>query len=456
MENIKLTQYLYNYEEVKLSFIYSILTKQDILEVYYWFFELYYTNDDDQNDTLYNLIYQIYYDYYYSLNPEFETFINDNILIWENFKKKNYINNENNNNENNNNENKSKNINTKIIIEEPIFKIIINMHNLQHNYDLFIIRQIYNYQELCQTYIYNSKRKGRIPNYLKEYDTLYHNLFYWIANTKWVNICYYLKHILKKSNNHYYCYTYINNFCIKYFKKYDNDIIKYNNYYFNHQSYHAILTNIYKFTNLINIYDISKINFNNNNTNYLSPNIKHIQFIINHMNKYNDIPTNKDGETLTYKILSYKRLYYLYDIIGSFKLQRFNIDFNTYKKLHYYNWEYHASMTNIWKNRINKFNGKISNIDKKITFENHDDHDKFYNMYDYEFDEQPQIVQNLSLRNIIKLHPCDWINNIINKNYNIDIINYNIENINYINTKFNNQDKNDIINTFKEINLLTI
>ena len=41
MSKVILTRYLYIYDEVCLSFIYSLLKKQDINECYFWMFEMY-------------------------------------------------------------------------------------------------------------------------------------------------------------------------------------------------------------------------------------------------------------------------------------------------------------------------------------------------------------------------------------------------------------------------------
>lgn len=446
MSKLKLTQYLYNEEEVKLSFIYSILTKQDIKEVYYWLFELYYsyeewrTEEIDQTDdenTVFGLIWKVYYDYYYSLNPKFESYIRKKQTLWETNKRENQNN---------------KNIEYRGI-EDPIFYIIKNMHMMEHNANLFMIRQLYSYTDLCQTHIVKFKRKGRPPTYLKEYDTQYHDLFYWIFKKKWINICYYLKRLLNKEDiDTYTVYKNITTFCInemnindlkesKESKEICNQTL-YNVYIKTWQENkysdlnHFILKTIYHFMN-------ENININDNchktscKNIYVCPLKEDIELTIKHMTQFDDIPTNKEGKILTYKILSYKRIYPLYDEIGSFNLERFNMNHCEYKKLHYYNWEYYTSNIPIWKRRILKYNGKYCNKTQKVIFENDYDLENFYELYGYEFDEQSLQIQNLSLLEIKKLPSMNWVYGLYGDG-------------------LENQDKEDILNIFKEIRELVI
>lgn len=445
MSKLKLTQYLYNEEEVKLSFIYSILTKQDIREVYYWLFELYYSNEEwiqftpDQSDvySVFNLIWKLYYDYYYSLNPKFESYIRKKQILWEINKREN--------------ENKSDIKNQKI--EEPIFYILKNMYMLNHNCELFMIRQIYSFMDLCQTHMVRFKRKGRPPSYLKDYDKQYHDLFYWIMNKKWINICYYLKRILfhesigdNTNSNAYNVYKEIVKFCVHDVKVGSSENEKETLYEMHMNDWnvnkysdvnHFILKTIYNF---ICIESLNNIN-NTNKRVYVCPQNEDIDFTINHMTRLTDIPTNKQGEKLSYKILSYKRSYPLYDEIGSFKLERFNVSHSEYKNLHYYNWEYYASRSPIWARRISKYNGKFCNETNRLLFENDSDLENFYELYGYEFDEQSLQVQELSLLEIKKISSINWIDSIYSSIHN--------------SCKFYKED-NDILNMFKEIQHLVI
>lgn len=61
---------------------------------------------------------------------------------------------------------------------------------------------------------------------------------------------------------------------------------------------------------------------------------------------------------------------------------------------HYDNWLYYASKSPIWKNRIQKYKGRINEGSCEIVFDNEDNEEKFYNIYNYEPDEQSKEVQN--------------------------------------------------------------
>jgi len=51
-------------------------------------------------------------------------------------------------------------------------------------------------------------------------------------------------------------------------------------------------------------------------------------------------------------------------------------------------WDYYASFSPIWKERIEDHNGKIDDVVKRIIFDNDDDQEEFYDRYGYEPDEQ--------------------------------------------------------------------
>ena len=59
----------------------------------------------------------------------------------------------------------------------------------------------------------------------------------------------------------------------------------------------------------------------------------------------------------------------------------------------YDNWLYYASKSPIWYKRICKYNGVVDHTQKIVIFDNIDNEEKFYNMYNYEPDEQPLDVQ---------------------------------------------------------------
>ena len=51
-------------------------------------------------------------------------------------------------------------------------------------------------------------------------------------------------------------------------------------------------------------------------------------------------------------------------------------------------WDYYASFSPVWKERIEDHNGKIDDVKKRIVFDDEDDQEEFYDRYGYEPDEQ--------------------------------------------------------------------
>ena len=63
------TQYLYIKEEVRIALLVSILNKSD--DAIFWAYELYYSGFKDE---LLKLIWKIYYDFFATLNPAYESY----------------------------------------------------------------------------------------------------------------------------------------------------------------------------------------------------------------------------------------------------------------------------------------------------------------------------------------------------------------------------------------------
>jgi hypothetical protein len=61
---------------------------------------------------------------------------------------------------------------------------------------------------------------------------------------------------------------------------------------------------------------------------------------------------------------------------------------------------YYASFSPVWFGRIDRYNGRVNNELKTVTFENDEDQDEFYDEFGYEPDEQPKDI----LDKWIKVH----------------------------------------------------
>jgi hypothetical protein len=60
---------------------------------------------------------------------------------------------------------------------------------------------------------------------------------------------------------------------------------------------------------------------------------------------------------------------------------------------YFYHWEYYSFFTPIWKERIEKYGGKIDDETKSVIFLKEELEEKFYGEYGYEPDEQPAEIK---------------------------------------------------------------
>ena len=115
-----------------------------------------------------------------------------------------------------------------------------------------------------------------------------------------------------------------------------------------------------------------------------------------------------------------KRLFEISKNIGCFKLARSNFVLD---QEYWYNWEYHAYNSKIWKDRFDKYKIKIDPTKKQLDFEDDDEMEDFYSQYGYEPDEQPKNVQEKSTKYISSNSIDEWIQSLssrIIKTYKIE------------------------------------
>lgn len=394
---LKLTRYLYNFEEVKLKYYISLFLKKDLNECYYWIYEIYFSEFTEETI---EIILELFYEYYALLNPNAERKIKEIIQSDEDIE----------------------------LIPAKLSKILFN---LQFNYDVFsivqLIKNIINNENNGNENKYIERndelisilnkliniKKVRVTEYLKQFNVKYHNLFNYIYKKDYTNLSISLSLLIYniiKNNNNFEELNELYNNLIKFKKNIvKNDLI----YYFSKINLNSEINKIqiklliYKIIILVfDIYysikeDTSKykkllydINFDN-----FSLNIKEIKYIFS-LNE-EDINFRKER---AYNILKKKRLYFIhknnYNIIGSFNLLRFIefIDEDEYISQTLLNWEYYCYNTPIWKKRFNEFNVIIDVERNKIVFENDKNDEKyenFYEKYGYELDEQSSLIYDL-------------------------------------------------------------
>jgi hypothetical protein len=105
--------------------------------------------------------------------------------------------------------------------------------------------------------------------------------------------------------------------------------------------------------------------------------------------------------------------------LGCFDLIRSNYILN---REFWYNWEFHAYKSKIWKKRFDKYKIKIEKHKKQLEFLDDDEMEEFYSKYGYEPDEQAKETQKKSTGYISSININNWINivNKSSKNYKIE------------------------------------
>ena len=106
----------------------------------------------------------------------------------------------------------------------------------------------------------------------------------------------------------------------------------------------------------------------------------------------------KNKKMPAYKILPNACLYEIdeYNYLSLFTLERPK---NVCEKYHNH-WEYYASFSPIWFERIQKFNGKINHATQKILFDTDEDQENFYEEFGLEPDEQKRETQDKNMKDI--------------------------------------------------------
>ena len=377
--NYNLTRYLYSRDEVELSFVVSLLEKKDIMECYFWAFELYYSGYD-----ISQLIWKIFYDFYFHYNSKLEVIIHNKLAKWR---------------ENNDYKN--------------IAYIIQNLFRSKISHVVFTLRQ----RILHENYKYEFKpKRGRRPNWLNKYEKKYIPLIIAISNSDYYNIAYYLYYLID-NNTHDISYA-IFVAIMKYFSlDHEHDhYMRIDNFTEN-----ALNDDVQKYWDLREYSDdkhylLSMIVdlMTNTNTNKKSSNIlvipreKHLEWIIN---------TDTETNYPPYRCLKNKRCYKINSLIGSFKLVRNNFCHPETLDLKFINacWETYAYNTPCWKKRFIEFNGGLDDRNQ-IIFDNDDNLENFYEKYGYEPDEQTTEIQDTSIGHIDKISKKYWYETIFDEN----------------------------------------
>jgi len=335
----QLTRYLYFKDECVYSLIFCLIhvQKSSFEEVVFWAGEIYYSGF---HELLWEHIWKIYYDFYAIKYPKYEKKIN------------------------------------KLSEEKISFKNIIYILNLFYFskpiHTVFAMRML-NPQSPSHVYM------GRIPKWLKDLELTKweRKLIRSIHNGKKVNIVFYIKQVTDLQK----CYNAVKKYYIQVhgftLKNKSLDTINYKN------KEHILLALICHL-----LLDASEIQ---------------TRTIFKKLNKSiieTQVQFNSDIVEPLYKTLVHKRLFKISPLVGAFKLERFSNQKLDYKDILRLYWDYFVYNTPLWQERIKKYNGIVDNKKYELVFKNDDDHEAFYERFNYEPDEQSKAIQEKSICDI--------------------------------------------------------
>jgi hypothetical protein len=362
MKNIIFTRYLYIQDEVKKALLVSILNKSE--DAIFWGYELFYSGIGKKK--FFKLMWNIYYDFFAILNPNFESYLLK--------KQKESIKN-----------------NTKLI-----HTIIENFLIRPFNTDVYFINNMHN--------IYNNKQEQEKP--AKQKETIL-DLKYYINNKDYKSISNY---ILNCENDNL-CYELIIDLLIELgYNLNKNMLLK------NYNRLNNIRVSKKKIL-------LSKVLTFFTNKNHKGKNI----YVVIQEDEIQFKTLKVTDRIRNYRILKHSCICGINDsyFLDLFKLKRNELTNDELMNILNNNWLYYASFSRIWKKRIINYNGKIDHNNKTIIFENEELEEIFRNKYDYEPDEQSNSLKNKLIANINE-NNSKWID-FYNKfsNNNIIIIDIN-------------------------------
>lgn len=333
----QLTRYLYFKDECFYSLMFCLIQKSSFDEVIFWSGEIYYSGFHEQ---LWDHIWKLYYDFYAIKYPKYEKKIN------------------------------------KLSKEKMDFKNIVYLLNLFYyskpTYTVFALRLL-NPESPTHVYL------GRIPKWLKELELTKweRKLIRSIHNGKKVNIAFYIKQVTSTQQ----CYNAIKKYHMQVLslplKNKSLDAINYKN------KAHILLALICHLS-----LDASEIQ---------------TKTILKKLNKSIVTTQIQFNDTIIeplYKTLCHKRLFKISPLVGAFKLERFSVQKLDYKDILRLHWDYFVYNTPLWQQRIKNCNGIVDDKKYELIFKNDDDHEAFYERFNYEPDEQSKEIQEKSICDI--------------------------------------------------------
>jgi hypothetical protein len=363
------TRSLYLKDEVKISLLMSILSKND--NAVFWAYELYYSGFQHE---MFSLLWQIYYDFFATLNPSFEAYFSKKHNEWL--------------------------INSKKDLRDTIVSALVqDLLFRPFNTDIFFLRFLTNIFQIDINYVEDTEKITHVI----DFET---NMSHWLDTLDYRSIAQWVlcenKNILDRKD--------IYKICLELFEQKGVKLTK---------------QKLAKdFSHILETNSKSNNNNNNNNNNRGNYNVILLSRIISlfsrwkQLKKGNSVYITVEPEeieiyqTLTglsvkhYQILEQTAIYGIDELkwLSLFKLKR-----NKYNlpEKYWYHWEYHAAFSPLWLERIKMYKGYQDFQKKTVIFTDELEMQQFYDLYGLEPDEQRKEVQEKCLMGIEKRN--NWL-----------------------------------------------
>jgi hypothetical protein len=346
------TRYLYVKDEVRLTLLICILNKNE--KSLFWAYELYHSGFENE---LFDFLWKIYFDFYYTLNPSFYDYFVKRHKEWKKM---------------------------SIGIEkDKIINIIVNNLMIRpSNLDVFLLRQFVNYSH----YKLDDIKSMHIMVDELEFIN-FKKLTEWFNNKEYINISNFVLNVCKEKH-----IDELLMFVNSYFKKNSKDDKKISEYkHYNtsvHQRHKIVAYIIMQFTILEQYIKMGK---------KLYVRVYEQETII-----HETIHSDHNTCFYPYKILPKACIYSIDEdnYLSLFNLQRDSIDL---KDAYFNHWEYYAVYSPLWFERVKKYQGIINHSTNKVDFPTDELFEAFYDEYNYETDEQTLDTQLKSIQEILNV-----------------------------------------------------
>jgi hypothetical protein len=342
-QNIIFTRYLYLKDEVKISLLTSLIDKNE--GSIFWAYELYYSGFENE---LFDLLWKIYFNFYYTLNPTFQQYFIKKHKEWKKMCE-------------------SGDRDRDRIVSNIVNNLLIRPYNL----DVFMLKQ-------QNGLIHIEKEKEKENN--EDLQTM-------LNMKKYARIAEYILHQCAAEELHNAFDIIVDHFIDKNIQLDKDKILKQ-------------LKNSVEFVENISIRVLILSNvmlYYSIQSNLTMGKKLYIIVDPNDIIMYETIVADK-----TVKASNILPIACLYDIdennyLSLFQLERDNTNIRERYNNH---WEYYASFSPIWLNRIQKYNGNINHSTQKIDFIDDDQLEAFYDEFGYEPGEQKCETQNKCIKDI--------------------------------------------------------